>query len=180
MFTALQSIRDDWIKWPDAGRKEEITTAIRQRFGFWPCLGFVDGTTILFEWKPSFNGTCSHGVSNVFDLTDTAQAKSFSIARSHTAFKLRSLATTRNGLSISIVDGRHRLMTPAFTNTLNSSLSPIDFLDTTNSFLPTVHMPSFRLSFPRTRYPQQINLRMKRSTDSSASLGSVLSTALGN
>jgi len=55
VITALMSVKNEWIQWPDEQRRQEISDVLSLE-GFPGCIGFVDGTTIPLAQKPALNG----------------------------------------------------------------------------------------------------------------------------
>jgi hypothetical protein len=53
---ALQSLFSEVVSWPDEAEREEIARRIHERFYFPNCLGFIDGTLLPMEFKPSLYG----------------------------------------------------------------------------------------------------------------------------
>lgn len=54
-FTAILSLTEQWVYWPDDNEKEVIKAAIKKDSGFPNCIGFVDGSLIPLEFQPSWD-----------------------------------------------------------------------------------------------------------------------------
>jgi len=56
VISALLNIRNRFIVWPNSIRRQEINKIIGGRSGFSGCVGFVDGTDLVFAQKPAIDG----------------------------------------------------------------------------------------------------------------------------
>ncbi|XP_055356364.1 uncharacterized protein LOC129601553 [Paramacrobiotus metropolitanus] len=56
VIAALLSLEDEVIRWPSPEEKLAIKTKIRSEYHFPNCIGFVDGTDIVLEYRPGLNG----------------------------------------------------------------------------------------------------------------------------
>ncbi|KAK3806915.1 MAG: hypothetical protein J3R72DRAFT_358279, partial [Linnemannia gamsii] len=55
VIVALLDQRDEWIQWPNANRRHEISLVMANE-GFSGCVGFIDGTTLPLSQKPALDG----------------------------------------------------------------------------------------------------------------------------
>ena len=53
---ALGSIRSEWIYWPDAEERQQISARFGAEYGLPDCVFIVDGTYIVFDQRPHING----------------------------------------------------------------------------------------------------------------------------
>ncbi|OWZ22005.1 hypothetical protein PHMEG_0003349 [Phytophthora megakarya] len=53
---ALLKLRDSTITWPDNEERQMIAARIQEKYAFVNCIGLVDGTLLLLEFKPKRNG----------------------------------------------------------------------------------------------------------------------------
>src|SRR6184192_845590 len=51
IITVLLTVKRQWVTWPDAEQRREISQVMRQE-GFPGCVRFIDGTTIPLSQKP--------------------------------------------------------------------------------------------------------------------------------
>lgn len=57
VITALLSKESEYVKWPTSGtERRTISKRIKDHSGFPNCVGFVDGTLIVFENCPEMHG----------------------------------------------------------------------------------------------------------------------------
>jgi hypothetical protein len=56
VIKAILSLKDEFIKWPGALERIQIALAFKEESGFENCIGCIDGTSILFDKKPTKNG----------------------------------------------------------------------------------------------------------------------------
>lgn len=56
VFTAVISLRDTYIRWPDSSQRRQLQTHIQRLYGFPNCVGFLDGTLFPLQNKPSSYG----------------------------------------------------------------------------------------------------------------------------
>ena len=52
----LQLLEKDAVHWPDARSRKETARRIQRKYGFPNCIGFLDGTILPLEFKPSLYG----------------------------------------------------------------------------------------------------------------------------
>jgi hypothetical protein len=55
VLEALWDIKDEWLCWPNAARRQEVGQVMRVE-GFPNCVGFIDGTTLPLSQKPAIDG----------------------------------------------------------------------------------------------------------------------------
>ena len=56
VFTAILSLKDKSIKWPNSRERRRISRAFAAKDGLENAVGVVDGTHIHFAWKPGIDG----------------------------------------------------------------------------------------------------------------------------
>ncbi|CAG8747492.1 12901_t:CDS:1, partial [Dentiscutata erythropus] len=52
IVTAINSIRNTYIQWPDSIERQQISSRIEHLSGFKGCVGFLNKTDFVLEYKP--------------------------------------------------------------------------------------------------------------------------------
>jgi hypothetical protein len=68
-LSALHTLRNEVIKWPVSTEKKKISDAIEKKTKLPGCIGFIDGTHIEFEFKPSTYGEDYYNYKCAYSLT---------------------------------------------------------------------------------------------------------------
>ncbi|CAG8738653.1 8937_t:CDS:2, partial [Racocetra persica] len=56
VITAINSIGNDYVQWPNFIERQQISERMEISSGFKGCIGFLDGTDVILEYKPSKDG----------------------------------------------------------------------------------------------------------------------------
>ena len=56
VITAILSLTDDYIYWPDAEKRIRIRERFYTKHGLRNCVGIVDGTPVIFAQRPAVDG----------------------------------------------------------------------------------------------------------------------------
>ena len=56
VVTAILSLHDRFVNWPNAEERVKIKSRIRSKFGIYGAVGIVDGTPVIFSQRPSIDG----------------------------------------------------------------------------------------------------------------------------
>ncbi|CAG8824206.1 17292_t:CDS:1, partial [Dentiscutata erythropus] len=69
VITAINSIGDNYVQWPNSFERQQISNRIEQSSGFKGCVGFLDGTDVVLEYKPSIDGETYYNRKKRYALT---------------------------------------------------------------------------------------------------------------
>jgi hypothetical protein len=68
--TAIVSLRDQAIQWPDANERKEIALRINRKYDFLNCIAVADGTLFPLQYAPqSDDGPDYHGRKHAYSLS---------------------------------------------------------------------------------------------------------------
>ena len=56
VFTAILSYEKEFIKWPTPEERDKISKYMDEKHGMPGCIGFVDGTPVVFYQRPGIDG----------------------------------------------------------------------------------------------------------------------------
>ncbi|CAG8615182.1 17831_t:CDS:2 [Cetraspora pellucida] len=69
IITAINSIGNNYVQWPNSLEKQQISDRIEQSSGFKGCIGYLDGTDVVLEYKPSEDGEIYYNRKKRYALT---------------------------------------------------------------------------------------------------------------
>jgi hypothetical protein len=72
VLCALQTLAPDIIKWPDAQERIDIANEIGTLSSFSKCCGFLDGSFVPLEYRPTVHGSAYYTYKSRYALNTLA------------------------------------------------------------------------------------------------------------